>query len=248
MGVHKKASNIGCWGEPGRIPLGITFAKQFYKYVLKASTNDNSSLLYHSYIEQKSLNLPWYQTFCKIDKAFSPNVSKTLQETNNSLLSLQVGLTNMFTAIWKGALKKSQKLNFLADLKTEWGQEYYIRSLSFSLRKNITRLRISSHKLPIETGRYNKPPTLREQRFCSYCHDKNNNQPNILGDEYHLLFDCLANNAAKSKTNSTVLSLLTSKDAKNLFSLKDNNLVSLATYLNKSYMEYLNYISDFNVS
>ena len=243
LGVHKKASNIGCWGETGRIPIGITVTKQFYKYVLRASINDNSSLLYHSYVEQKSLNLPWYQTFCKVDKAFSPKPSQTLQEMSNPLPSLHTGLTNMFTAIWKGALEKSQKLNFLANIKTDWGQEHYIRSLSLHLRKNITKLRISAHKLPIETGRYNKPPTQREKRFCLYCHDKNSDRPNILGDEYHLLFDCLANSSAKSLTNTKVMSLLISKDTRKLFTLEKSNLVSFATYINNTYIEYLKYTS-----
>ena len=250
LGVHKKASNIGCWGESCRVPLGITLAKQFYKYVMNASsyTNDKPSFLYNSYMEQKSLNLPWYQTFCKIDKAFSPVVSINLQDTRNPIPSLQFGLTNMFRATWKGALQKSPKLNFLVNLKTEWGKEHYIRSLSFSLRKNLTRLRISAHMLPIETGRYNKPPTLREKRTCPYCYNKNLSHPNILGDELHLIFDCLANSSAKNKTNTTVQSLLISKDVKSLFSLEQNHLVSFALYLNKSYTEYLNFIADTDAS
>ena len=241
LGVHKKASNIGCWGDTGRIPLGVTLTKQFYKYVLKVSTNDNLSLLYHTYIEQKSLNLPWYQTFCKIDKAFSPTISKTLLETPYPLLSLQSGITNMFTAIWKGALDKSQKLDFLAEIKAKWGQEQYIRCLSFSLRKNITRIRISAHRLPIEIGRYNKPPIPRDQRFCPYCFDKNIDHPKTIGNEHHLLFDCLTNAEARNKTNMEVMSLIMSKDAKSLFSLKGNSLTSFALYLKMSYTEYLNY-------
>ena len=45
---------------------------------------------------------------------------------------------------------------------------------------DITRFRLGSHKLPIETGRWNRTP--REQRFCTAC--------NVLGDEEHVLFNC----------------------------------------------------------
>ena len=243
LGVHKKASNIGCWGETGRIPLGSTLTKQFYKYALEASTKDDTSLLYHTFIEQKNLKLKWYQTFCKVDKAFSSMVSKTLQETPTPLRTLQSGISNMFTAIWKGALEKSQKLTFLTDIKTKWGQEHYIRCLSFSLRNNITRLRISAHRLPIEIGRYSKPPIPRDQRFCPYCYVKNTDRPEILGNECHFLFDCLCNSTAKSKTNTNVLSLLTSKDYKSLFWLKDNDLISFALYIKTTYSEYLKHVA-----
>ena len=246
LGVHKKASNIGCWGETGRIPLGSTLTKQFYKYVLKASTSDTSSstsdtscLLYHSYIEQKTLNLQWYRTFCKIDEAFSPTIARTLRETPTPLPTLQTGITNMFTAIWKGAMVKSPKLSFLVESKNSWGQENYIRCLPFSLRNNITKLRISAHRLSIETGRYSKPPIPRDQRFCPYCYNKSADQPELIGNEYHLLFDCLSNNLAKSKTNMEVLSLVTSKDSKSLFSLRDKNLRSFAVYLKMAYTDYL---------
>ena len=42
---------------------------------------------------------------------------------------------------------------------------------------------MSSHRLCIEAGRWNRPhPTPREQRLCTVC--------NQLEDEYHLLFEC----------------------------------------------------------
>ena len=44
----------------------------------------------------------------------------------------------------------------------------------------ITRFRLGSHRLPIETGRWSG--LQRCQRLCPKC--------NVLGDEYHFLFDC----------------------------------------------------------
>ena len=44
----------------------------------------------------------------------------------------------------------------------------------------ITRFRLGSHRLPIETGRWSG--IQRCQRLCPKC--------NVLGDEYHFLFDC----------------------------------------------------------
>ena len=45
----------------------------------------------------------------------------------------------------------------------------------------ITKMRISSHSLPIETGRYRKIP--RDERICPFCESCN-------GDEFHYLIKC----------------------------------------------------------
>ena len=47
----------------------------------------------------------------------------------------------------------------------------------------MTRLRVSSHRLNIEAGRWSRPQiTTREERKCLVC--------NKLEEEYHFLFDC----------------------------------------------------------
>ena len=46
--------------------------------------------------------------------------------------------------------------------------------------KSITKFRLGSHNLPIETGRWCR--TLREDRLCNTC--------GVLGDENHVLYNC----------------------------------------------------------
>ena len=50
-----------------------------------------------------------------------------------------------------------------------------------NIRKAITKMRVSSHKFPIETGRYEKRE--RCDRICPLC-------CNSVGDEQHYIFDC----------------------------------------------------------
>ena len=49
-------------------------------------------------------------------------------------------------------------------------------------RTVISRWRLSNHRLNIETGRYTKPKTKREDRVCTLC--------NVLEDERHVIFTC----------------------------------------------------------
>ena len=48
----------------------------------------------------------------------------------------------------------------------------------------ISRWRLSSHKLFVETGRYKIPKIDPDKRYCLIC--------NVVEDEYHALFVCKA--------------------------------------------------------
>ena len=50
-------------------------------------------------------------------------------------------------------------------------------------RTIITKWRLSSHNLKIETGRYTTPPTTREERVCSEC-------TTAVEDKHHVVFQC----------------------------------------------------------
>ena len=58
-------------------------------------------------------------------------------------------------------------------------------------RTTITRWRLSSHKLRIETGRYTIPKTNLESRTCKIC--------SIIEDEEHSIYKCQAHNRIREK-------------------------------------------------
>ena len=55
----------------------------------------------------------------------------------------------------------------------------FINNIKFIATK-ITKFRLSSHLLPIETGRWSRKP--RNERLCHSC--------DVLGDEFHYVFNC----------------------------------------------------------
>jgi hypothetical protein len=50
-------------------------------------------------------------------------------------------------------------------------------------RRVLTSIRLGTHPLEIEVGRYCKPPLPPDERFCSAC-------PNAVEDEKHFALDC----------------------------------------------------------
>ena len=74
------------------------------------------------------------------------------------------------------------KLTFLAQTKKKHKFESYLNISNFEHRRAITKIRTSSHKLEIETGRWSNIP--RDQRYCKNC------ILNKMENEYHFLFEC----------------------------------------------------------
>ena len=66
----------------------------------------------------------------------------------------------------------------------KYNDTLYNSMVNDNQRKVITRWRLSSYKLFIETGRYKRPSVVRDSRVCIMC--------NILEDENHALFFCVA--------------------------------------------------------
>jgi hypothetical protein len=61
-------------------------------------------------------------------------------------------------------------------------QDYLSLKLPVNITRELTKLRLSSHSLLIEKGRYFRPKIKRENRLCSQC--------NQIEDEQHFLIHC----------------------------------------------------------
>ncbi len=83
---------------------------------------------------------------------------------------------------WNSDMNSSNKAIFYRSVKTTFEQEKYLDILPNKLRKHLTKIRLSNHKLPIETGRWSNTP--RVERICPCC------PYNTLGDEFHHVFEC----------------------------------------------------------
>ena len=80
-------------------------------------------------------------------------------------------------------VENTGKLRTFRKIKKYFEYEKYLNKISnFKYRQAITKLRISAHKLTVETGRYNNVPY--NDRLCRLC------ELNEVGDEHHFLMSC----------------------------------------------------------
>ena len=225
LGVHKRASNIGCYGETGRAPLGVTCLPQILRYFMNlerlVTFNNNISdqdvdlpLVYRAFMEQKILQLEWYDTLKGICNRHLP------ASYSGSLTNAEVATTSCykeFSAFWMTEKASQNRLSFLNSIKVELRYEEYLSQLPRSMRSHVTRLRIGAHLLNSERGRYNTKTGNERMlhKVCESCMDGNHTNTllhelpfydPIIEDESHVLVTCPRYHLLRSKLPDNVLS------------------------------------------
>ena len=83
-------------------------------------------------------------------------------KSNNNYVDL---MKKKHTSYWNQTLQHSQKLSFYFTFKKNYSLSAHLDLIRKNpSRKSLVKLRISSHKLRIETGSYDKIP--RDERLC----------------------------------------------------------------------------------
>ena len=132
LGVHRKASNIGTWGESGRYPLIYQSIKLTLNYYQRLDNLPSGSFVHAALQEQKSLNLKWYkniESLMKIDKIYNQdhvaafntkssdlNKNKPRQTTSSTSLGSPI---NPLPSSSKSLLKQLSKLRLARPLPSK---------------------------------------------------------------------------------------------------------------------------------
>ena len=94
-------------------------------------------------------------------------------------------LIDEFTQKWISNTANNSVLDLYRYVKTEFGYANYLDHVrNKSLRHEITKIRVSSHTLRIQTGRYGRNRLERNERLCMYCDNR------LIDDEYHFICEC----------------------------------------------------------
>ena len=92
-------------------------------------------------------------------------------------------LEDTFVQNWNSRLNDSSRALFYRNLNNFGFKSYLDIVTTEKFRYSLTRLRLSSHRLEVETGRWPKPNAIPfENRLCSTCQR--------LEDELHFIFEC----------------------------------------------------------
>ncbi len=217
LGVHKKTNNNFCYGDTGRIPWTLTALPQCINYYLRASLaveGNVNTLLYHTFQEQKQLNLTWYSTWSTILRS-----STTAKPGLGPAHATREHLKETFINHWEVELLKQSKMSFYTRVKQVFGEEQYLSLPRRSHRVNIAKLRSSSHDLRIERGRDTTCYSNKALKTCRYCCSTDLDtiglleqlpffEEPIIESEEHVLTECPEYHQLRSKLTENLKSLL----------------------------------------
>ena len=186
LGVQKQTTNIGVLLELGRIPMHLHATKFAIKNWERIKRGQANMVLLASYRDSLDENLPW-----------TINIKSTLEK--NGMLNFYVNdYTSKPPFIYKKLFQRlsdsfhqnsfenikteSSKLRTYGIFKKDIGFEKYLSEVkNISVRTQVTKFRLSNHRLMIEVGRHKGTP--KEERFCPFC-------PHKIENELHFLFEC----------------------------------------------------------
>ena len=204
LGVHSKSTNTAVLAELGRYPLILEVILNQIKFWIRMTgckCNANS-LLYDCYKtndtmmqEGKSCWLKNIKTIPekigmnellpKPDECHLPSVKRKVKQKLRNIFAAQ------FESDLHGDVRNNgegTKLRTLRMFKINMKEELYLTLIANrNIRTNFTKLRISAHNLPIETGRHRRNGKIPlKERKCDMCDD------NTVGSEFHTVMSCEA--------------------------------------------------------
>ena len=197
IGINKRTPNFSIYGETGRFPLSIEVLCNSLKYYNRLLDMEEGSILHGCLVEnmkfkQKDSWISNMKLLCENTLNFnllSINLGKKYLDINN----LKQHLQKLFKAWWKDKLfddrgnENGNKLRSYRTYKTIFVKEEYLNILdNRQQRSKFAKLRLSCHKLHIETGRYAKKEVRLnpDERICKQCNT------NKCEDEYHFTMVC----------------------------------------------------------
>ena len=191
LGVKLSTSNAGVYGELCRYPLYISRYIRITRYWIKLLYSSNIILqtVYNVSLQdcEKGL-LNWVTSIKTLLSQFGFNhvwLNPYSVDPNIFISAFKQRLIDNFIQTWKSDILTNRKLFLYNNFKCEFEYESYLDIVRDKpLRQLLTKLRLSSHTLRIETARYGRNRIDRAERLCLYCDQRQ------LDDEFHFICQC----------------------------------------------------------
>ena len=186
--------------------------KFYQKFIQLQSNNSTAKSILEKYMGlDNGIGKPFLEHYESLQhQHFSNNIEIRKQNINTSNKSMYIRYRELF--------------------KLEYNDILYKSMVDDSHRTVITRWRLSSHILFIETGRYKRPVIDRNERKCIIC--------SVLEDEKHALFICRAHNSIRNNYRKLLYEYPTTERMLN--PIKEEDIIRIAKYIREIEMNMKN--------
>ena len=186
---------------------------RFYQHIEEVK-NERTLLKAAVEVDKKlPVEKSWHGSLQKIVCLFGGELNKE-SKYDRLIIRVVSSFKTKYIEWWEKALKSknknepnSGKLYLYRKIKTAFQMEPYLSLCKKrKYRQSLTALRISAHRLEIETDRYAKEGEFikREERFCKLCE---RDGIKVVGDEEHAMLICPVFDKQRQKTMVALSSL-----------------------------------------
>ena len=197
--VKQSTSNMGIYGELKRYPLFINRQVRIIKYWCNI-VNSKNVIVNHLYSSMLNDINRGKTNWLSNVKVLLDNVGLSYVWNDPNIFNLKnlhvlfkQTLIDQFIQSWHHSISISPVLSTYMLFKRSFDYSLYLDKTPKKFRIAFAKLRLSSHQLRIETGRYGNQRIERNQRYCLIC--------NILDieDEFHFVCVCNAYNVIRKQ-------------------------------------------------
>jgi len=193
LGVKASTSTLAIYGETGRFPLSLRYQYKMVKYYQKLCSHSNklvkgvlSNLQYLDSIGYTTW-VTYVRTILLCNNMLDNN-SYNKQCDTIPLNKFKDVLYTTYVTEWFQSINNVSSNPILRTYckfkKCYCIEPYLLYIRDFKLKQLLCQLRLSSHRLHIETGRHGKPSIPIENRTCLVC------KSDAIEDEEHFVQDC----------------------------------------------------------
>jgi hypothetical protein len=202
LGVQSKSSNHASRGELGEFPILISQTILSIKYLIRLTTMPEESLAYKSLLQCKHStgvgSSTWLNglknifTYCNEMQNWNKIMNGEYVNKRMLYTSVEKNMKSIYESQWHDKINRASnngiegnKLRTYCTFKEKFEMENYLLfGSSKTERSSLSKLRISAHRLRIETGRHTRPKIDSDKRYCVYCNDLS------VEDEKHFMLSC----------------------------------------------------------
>ena len=187
LGVNNKATTCMVYGELGRFPLVLCRKIRILKYWAKLVSSENVLMkTMYNHMFNSMFNKSWIVSVRDLLNNIGLGefwINQSVPNISSFVANVTSRLQDQCIQLWREEVESKPKCILYQHLVDTFNLQFYlVKTLQPTIQKAICKLRISSHYLAIESGRYNNTP--RPQRMCTVCNS------NEIEDEFHFLLIC----------------------------------------------------------
>ena len=193
LGVKKTTSTDFVYGELGRMPLQNRRVYDIIIFWIKLLFQSEQKYTKKVYLLLKSDldEHPNVKNWCSMLRDMLGNLGfyeawlfQDVGDSKTFLSLVKQRIKDNFIQNWNERISNMSRSYLYTHMSCFQFQTYLDILMIDKFRTSFTKLRVSSHRLFIETGRWEKPNSIPlDERLCTNC--------NVLEDEFHFVCECI---------------------------------------------------------